>query len=92
MTGYSNDLNYEAVFVEQFKNLLQPGNLVVGSGGSPNVLRAMAYARNQGARTIGLTGSQPSAKRLEESCDLCVQALLRQNEQIEDLHSSCITS
>lgn len=89
MTAYSNDLNYEDVFVEQLKNLLRPGDVVIGvsgSGGSPNVLRAMAFARNSGATTIGLTGSQSSAYKLLALSDLFVQASPRQMEQIEDLH------
>jgi DNA-binding MurR/RpiR family transcriptional regulator len=45
----------------------------------------MAYARGQGARTIGLTGMQASARLLAELCDLCVRVPLQQIEQIEDL-------
>jgi len=89
MTAYSNDLSYQDVFVEQLKNFLQLGDVVIGvsgSGGSPNVLRAMAFARGNGATTIGLTGSQASAYKLLELSDLFVQATPRQMEQIEDLH------
>ena len=89
LTAYSNDISYDDVFTEQLKNLLQPGDVVVGisgSGGSTNVLRAMAYARGQGAHTVGLTGLQPSAVQLKELCDLCIQVPLHQIEQIEDLH------
>jgi D-sedoheptulose 7-phosphate isomerase len=88
MTAYSNDINYEDVFVEQLKNLLQPGDVVIGisgSGGSPNVLRAMAYAHDSGARTVGLTGSQVSSSLLAEHSDLCLCLPLHQIEQIEDL-------
>ena len=45
ITAYANDIAYEDVFVEQLKNFLQPGDLVVaisGSGNSPNVLKAIA--------------------------------------------------
>lgn len=89
MTAYGNDLSYQDIFVEQLKNLLRPGDVVIGvsgSGGSPNVLRAMTFARNRAATTIGLTGSQSSACKLLELCDLFVQAAPRQMEQIEDLH------
>jgi len=89
MTAYSNDLSYQDVFVEQLKNFLQLGDVVIGvsgSGGSPNVLRAMAFARGNGATTIGMTGSQASAYKLLELSDLFVQATPRQMEQIEDLH------
>jgi D-sedoheptulose 7-phosphate isomerase len=59
LTAYSNDVNYECVFVEQLKNFAQPGDVVMaisGSGNSPNVLRAIEYANSIGCRTIGLTG------------------------------------
>lgn len=89
LTAYSNDLEYQDIFVEQLKNLLEPGDVVVGisgSGGSPNVLRALSYARNHGAATIGFTGSQPSAGKMIELCDLYLQVSPQQMEQIEDVH------
>jgi len=57
--AYANDVGYEEVFVEQLKNFLSPGDLVIGisgSGNSPNVLKAIEYANGAGATTIGLTG------------------------------------
>jgi D-sedoheptulose 7-phosphate isomerase len=59
MTAVANDLAYEDVFVEPLRSLLQPQDAVLalsGSGNSPNVLRAIAYARELGATTIGLCG------------------------------------
>ena len=57
--AYANDLSYDKVFVEQLKNFLQPGDIVIGisgSGNSLNVLTAVSYAKENGAKTIGLTG------------------------------------
>jgi len=59
LTAYSNDVQYDCVFVEQLKNFAEPGDVVValsGSGNSPNVLRALEYANSIGCRTIALTG------------------------------------
>jgi D-sedoheptulose 7-phosphate isomerase len=59
ITAYSNDINYECIFVEQLKNFAQPGDVFIaisGSGQSPNVLRAMEYANSVGCETIALTG------------------------------------
>jgi D-sedoheptulose 7-phosphate isomerase len=59
LTAYANDVSYEDVFVEQLKNFLRPGDLVVGisgSGNSLNVLKAIAYANSVGAHTVGLCG------------------------------------
>ena len=59
VTAYANDIGYEDVFVEQLKNLLEPGDVVVGitgSGNSPNVLKAIQWAREAGAVTVGFIG------------------------------------
>ena len=59
LTAYSNDVNYECVFVEQLKNFAEPGDVLIaisGSGNSPNVLRAMEYANSAGCHTIALSG------------------------------------
>jgi D-sedoheptulose 7-phosphate isomerase len=59
LTAYSNDVGYDVVFVEQLKNLGEPGDVLMalsGSGNSPNVLRAIEWANASGLKTIGLTG------------------------------------
>ena len=59
LLALSNDVNYEAVFVEQLKNFFEPGDLVIGisgSGNSKNVLNAIQYANENGGQTIGLSG------------------------------------
>lgn len=59
ITAYSNDVAYDAIFVEQLKNFANPGDLVMGisgSGNSPNVLRALEYAGSIGCKTVALTG------------------------------------
>ncbi|MER3457737.1 MAG: phosphoheptose isomerase, partial [Chloroflexota bacterium] len=58
-SALANDLGYENVFAEQLANLLHPGDVVIAistSGNSPNVLKAVEFARTQGATTIGWTG------------------------------------
>jgi len=89
LTAYGNDVAYEDIFVEQLKNLLRPGDTVIaisGSGGSPNVLRALDYANAMQAVTIGFTGNQAKAIHLIERCDHYLNAPLDCMEQIEDLH------
>ena len=57
LTAYANDVSYAEVFVEQLKNFLHPGDVVIaisGSGNSPNILKAVEYANQQGAVTVGL--------------------------------------
>lgn len=55
----ANDISYEAIFVEQLKNLSSPGDLLVaisGSGNSPNIVKAVAWANANGLTTVGVTG------------------------------------
>lgn len=55
----ANDEGYESIFVEQLKNLAEPGDVAIGfsgSGNSPNVLRAIDYANKNNLITIGMTG------------------------------------
>jgi len=57
--AWANDTSYENVFVEQLKNLMEEGDMVVGisvSGESPNVVKALEYANEHGAKTIAWTG------------------------------------
>lgn len=59
LTAYSNDVGYDVVFVEPLKNFAQPGDILIavsGSGNSPNVLKAIEWANENGLKTIGLTG------------------------------------
>ncbi len=57
--AWGNDEGFERVFVEQLKNLAEPGDLLVaisGSGNSPNILKAVEWANRNGMTTIGCTG------------------------------------
>jgi len=59
MLAWANDSSYEDIFVEQLRNHLEKGDVVIGisgSGNSENVLRAIEYANKSGAETIGLSG------------------------------------
>ena len=59
MMAYANDVNYDDIFVEQLKNFLTSGDLVIGisgSGNSENVIRAINYANSVDAETFSLTG------------------------------------
>lgn len=59
LSAWANDVGYDSVFLGQLRAYLHPNDLVVAisaSGNSENVLRAVRFAREQGATTIGLTG------------------------------------
>lgn len=87
MTAWSNDSSYERVFVEQLIGLYRPGDTLVaisGSGGSPNVLRAVEWANAQGAVTIGLSGFDGGAlARLARLALVVPNSVM---PQVEDVH------
>jgi D-sedoheptulose 7-phosphate isomerase len=59
LTALANDVGTEVVFARQVAALGRPGDAVVAfttSGGSPNVLAALAEARRRGLVTIALAG------------------------------------
>jgi len=59
MTALANDLGYEHVFSEQLIDLIRPGDVLIAvsaSGNSPNVLRAIRYARGESAEVVGVLG------------------------------------
>ena len=77
MTAFANDIAYEEIFSEQLRSLLAPGDVLValsGSGNSPNILRAVAYARETGARTVGLCGDRGGILATAADVAVCVPA------------------
>ena len=61
MTALANDRSYEDVFVGQLQNLGRAGDLVLGlsvSGNSPNCVKAMAWAKQNGLHTVALVGAK----------------------------------
>jgi len=87
MTAWGNDVGFEDIFAGQLFNLCDAGDVVIGiSGGgmSPNVLKAMALAKERGARTIGFSGfSGGTLKGMAEECFVVPS----ENYQfIEDVH------
>jgi D-sedoheptulose 7-phosphate isomerase len=87
MTAWANDSRYEDIFAEQLANLVRADDVafaISGSGNSPNVLRALAVAREAGAITVGLSGFQGG--KMKELCDVCMVVPSDNMQIIEDLH------
>ncbi len=87
LTALANDYGYDQVFAEQLQNLIQPGDVLIvlsGSGNSPNVLRAMEYARSRSAEVAALLGFDGG--RAAELADIVVQVDSRDYGVVEDAH------
>ena len=86
--AYGNDTSFQEIFVEQLKNVLLPGDLVIaisGSGNSENVIRAVEYANKNGAVTLGLSGY--SGGKLKELSQHNVWVNADDMQLCEDVHS-----
>ncbi|MBU3596011.1 SIS domain-containing protein [Polynucleobacter sp. 86C-FISCH] len=86
--SYGNDISFEDVFLEQLKNILTPGDLVIaisGSGNSENVIRAVNYANENGAKTLGLCGF--SGGRLKTIAQQKVWVNVDDMQLVEDVHA-----
>lgn len=87
ITAYGNDIGYECVFVEQLKNQLESGDILVAisaSGNSSNIIKAVELARNRHGIVIGLTGFDGG--QLGKLADINLNIDLAAIEQIEDIH------
>ena len=59
MTAIANDYGFDEIFLRQARALVTKGDVLLAvstSGNSPNVLRAVDYAKKAGARVLALTG------------------------------------
>ncbi len=87
MLAWANDSSYDDIFVEQLKNLMNPGDVVLGisgSGNSPNVIKAIEYANAHEGVTIGWTGFDGG--KLSTSAQIAIVAPSHNMQRIEDVH------
>ena len=87
LMAIANDIGYEEVFRFQLRNNLEENDVLVaisGSGNSPNVIRAVEYAKEQGCKIIGLTGF--SGGKLREISDISLHASVNSMQVTEDIH------
>ncbi len=83
----ANDIGFEEVFRFQLIGHMRPGDVVLaisGSGNSKNVLNAVEYAKEQGAKVIGLTGF--GGGKLKELSDVSMHVPVNSMQITEDIH------
>ena len=87
MTALGNDYAYEDVYARQLENYARPGDVVMVmsvSGNSPNVVKAVDWARRHGVHTIALVGGKRG--RLAEIADDPVVIDSHHYGRVEDAH------
>jgi len=90
LMAIANDISYDDIFVEQLKNFIKTGDLVIGisgSGNSENVLKALRLAKDRKVETIGFVGF--TGGKVKTIADLCVHIPVHDMEITEDLHLLC---
>ncbi len=82
ITGYANDNGLGSIFAEQLKAWIEPGDILIGvsvHGGagegsagpwSQNIVQAMKYAKENGAKLLGICGFDGGA--MKKMCDVSV--------------------
>jgi D-sedoheptulose 7-phosphate isomerase len=98
ITALTNDNGFNMIFVEQLKNLLQRGDVVIaisvhgGSGEdkagpwSQNLLAAIQYAKQNSARTIGIAGFDGGA--FKKLADACIVVPAESTPYVESWHAT----
>jgi len=87
LTSIGNDYAFDDVFLKQVQALGQAGDVALGistSGRSPNVLKALKWARENGLHTLGWAGAEES--ELDVTCDLVLHVPSRVTARIQEGH------
>lgn len=87
LTSIGNDSSFEDLFARQVRALGRRGDVALAistSGNSPNVLRAVAAARELGITTIALTGH--SGGKLAAAADVALVVVTHSTQRIQETH------
>lgn len=87
LTALANDYGYERIFARQVEALAVEGDLLIAistSGNSPNVLAAIAAAKDVGCRTIGMTGG--TGGKMKDICDATIIVPSERTARIQEAH------
>lgn len=91
LTCVGNDYGFEEIFSRQVGALARPGDVVIGittSGNSPNVVKALSLAKENGCYTVALTGSRSGA--VDPLCDALFKAPTSETPRIQECHIAWI--
>jgi D-sedoheptulose 7-phosphate isomerase/D-glycero-D-manno-heptose 1,7-bisphosphate phosphatase len=90
-SAIANDHGYDTVFEHQLQSMARPGDVLIAvssSGRSPNIVRALEWANQNGMHTIALTGFSGGAAR--ELASVSVHVRSDNYGIIEDAHQACM--
>lgn len=89
ITAIANDIGYDNIFYMQMEGLLNPEDLVIAiscSGNSPNITKAIQYAKKQGCKLVGITGFDGGILKEMSDINFHVDVEKDQYGLVEDVH------
>ncbi len=89
VTAIANDIGYENIFFMQMKGLLSQDDLVIAiscSGNSPNIVKAVDYAKELGCKVIGVTGFEGGHLKKKSDINFHVDTPKGEYGLVEDVH------
>jgi len=89
VTAIANDIGYENIFFMQMEGLIHSSDIVIAiscSGESPNIIKAVDYAKDLGCTIIGVTGFNGGYLRTMSDISFHVDAPKDEYGLIEDTH------
>ena len=89
ITALGNDYSYDEIFSRQLMNFARPGDFVMVmsvSGSSPNLVKAVEWARDNEVFTIALVGGKEG--KLAEISDFVFKVDDTHYGRVEDAHMS----
>ena len=91
LTSIANDYAFDRVFVRQIEALGKPADVVLAistSGGSGNVVAALARARELGLRTIALTGCDGG--EVGRAADIHINVPSPSTARVQEVHRTLL--
>ena len=85
LTAIGNDYGFDLVFERQIRALGRPGDVLWGlstSGTSPNVVKALAAAREKGLKTLFFCGNEARPG----SADIVIPCPGRETPRVQEIH------
>ena len=87
LTAVGNDYGFEYIYARMIEAAGRQGDILVAistSGNSPNILKAIEKARNQGMVIIGMTGK--SGGKMTTLCDFLINVPSDDTPRIQESH------
>lgn len=87
LTAVGNDYGYEEVYARMLRAMGSEGDILVAmstSGNSPNVLKAIAVAREKSMLVIGMTGMDGG--KMANLCDILINIPSKDTPRIQECH------